>query len=64
MRTQIDNVLRGLEILKANGCEGLFADHDIIGANSYDELSAEDAALMYEYGWSFDDCLDTWTHFV
>jgi hypothetical protein len=61
---QLDKIMRGLEILKANDCEGIEADHDIIYANSHNELSPEDAELMDKYGWHFDDSLDTWCKYV
>lgn len=62
--TQIDRVIRGLEILKTHGASEIYAEHDIICVAGPKDICKQSLEELEDLNWHWDIDVDSWAKFV
>lgn len=62
--SQIDQVIRGLEILKSHGADGVCAEHDVIYVNGPKDICNQSLEELENLNWHWDTDVDSWAKFV
>lgn len=64
----IDNLIKGLEILRFHGADSVCAEHDVLYAGHPDivegTLNEEDKEAMANAHWHWDKSVDSWAFFT
>lgn len=62
--TRIEEIIRGLEILKAKGANEIYAEHDVIYVNAPRDICSTKVWELENLHWYWNTVVDCWTKFV